>query len=291
MEIRIEVPESFNFKRTVLSHGWCELKPFEFDRASFTLKRVVDLGEHNPFTVEISQLDGSVAIKTPARLAKSRADRMSQAVRHMLRLDDDMEEFYRQVALDPAFQWIAAEGAGRLLRAPTVFEDLVKMVCTTNCSWALTEVMVTQLVHSLGRKTADGRYSFPAPEAMARMPESFYRKVVRAGYRAPYLRELARKVASGKLDVEGWLTSQKAGIELKREIKVVKGVGDYTAENMLKLLGRYHGLALDSWVRGRYSELHARGRRVPDNKIERHYRSFGDWSGLVLWCDVTRDWL
>ena len=177
------------------------------------------------------------------------------------------------------------------MRGPTVFEDLVKMICTTNCSWALTEIMVTQLVRTLGRKTRDGRHSFPTPEAMARMPESFYRKVVRAGYRAPYLRELARKVASGELDVEGWLTTQKAGPDLKREIKAVKGVGDYTAENMLKLLGRYHGLALDSWVRGRYSELHARGRRVPDKKIERHYRSFGDWSGLVLWCDVTRDWL
>jgi len=291
MEIRIEVPASFNFKRTVLSHGWCELKPFEFDRASFTLRRVVHLPEGDPVTIKICQLDGAVAIKSPVRLAKTRAEQVRQAVRHMLRLDDDMEEFYRQVALDPAFQWIATEGAGRMLRGPTVFEDLVKMICTTNCSWALTEIMVTQLVRTLGRKTRDGRHSFPTPEAMARMPESFYRKVVRAGYRAPYLRELARKVASGELDVEGWLTTQKAGPDLKREIKAVKGVGDYTAENMLKLLGRYHGLALDSWVRGRYSELHARGRRVPDKKIERHYRSFGDWSGLVLWCDVTRDWL
>src|SRR5262252_1068830 len=177
MDIRIEVPASFNFKRTVLSHGWCELKPFEFDRASFTLRRVVHLPEGDPVTIKICQLDGTVAIKSPVRLAKTRAEQVRQAVRHMLRLDDDMEEFYRQVALDPAFQWIADEGAGRLLRAPTVFEDLVKMVCTTNCSWALTEVMVNQLVHNLGRKTGDGRRSFPTPEAMARMPESFYRKV------------------------------------------------------------------------------------------------------------------
>src|SRR5215831_3915632 len=258
MEILIEVPPTFNFKRTVLSHGWCELKPFEFDALSFKLIRVIDLPERDPVTVEVRQVDGAVAIKGPFRLVKANAKRVQQAVRHMLRLDDNMDEFYNQVASDPAFQWIAAEGAGRLLRAPTVFEDLVKMVCTTNCSWALTEIMVNQLVHNLGRKTGDGRRSFPTPEAMARMPESFYRKVVRAGYRAPYLRELARKVASGELDVEGWLTTEKAGPDLKREIKAVKGVGDYTAEIMLKLLGRYHGLALDSWVRGRYSELHAR---------------------------------
>src|SRR5215831_369253 len=98
MEIRIEVPVSFNFKRTVLSHGWCELKPFEFDRASFMLRRVVDLGDGDPVTVEISQFDGVVAIKSPVRLARTRADRVRRAVRHMLRLDDDMDEFYRQVA-------------------------------------------------------------------------------------------------------------------------------------------------------------------------------------------------
>ena len=274
-----------------MSHGWCELKPFEFDTASFKLTRVIDLVAGDPVTIEVQQLDGTVAIKSPAKLSKSNATHVGRAVRHMLRLDDDMEGFYREVAVDPAFSWIAAEGAGRLLRAPSVFEDLVKMVCTTNCSWALTEVMVSQLVSTLGRKAKDGRYSFPTPEAMARVPESFYRKVVRAGYRAPYLKELARQVASGALNVEGWLKSDKSGQDLKREIKAVKGVGDYTAENMLKLLGRYHGLALDSWVRGKYSRLHAKGREVSDKRIERHYRRFGDWSGLVLWCDMTRDWL
>src|SRR5262249_42021078 len=158
MEIRIELPPSFNFKRTVLSHGWCELKPFEFDAQSFRLRRVLDLPDSDPVTVEVWQVDGAVAIKSPVRLAKANAKRVQRAVRHMLRLDDNMDEFYSQVASDPAFNWIATEGAGRLLRAPTVFEDLVKMVCTTNCSWALTEVMVNQLVRTLGRKAGDGRY-------------------------------------------------------------------------------------------------------------------------------------
>ena len=31
---------------------------------------------------------------------------------------------------------------------------------------------------------------------------------------------------------------------MKKEIKKIKGVGDYAAENLLKLLGRYDGLAL-----------------------------------------------
>src|SRR6266545_2400997 len=45
----------------------------------------------------------------------------------------------------PDLRWALARGAGRLLRSPTVFEDAVKTLCTTNCSWALTRLMVERL--------------------------------------------------------------------------------------------------------------------------------------------------
>ena len=84
------------------------------------------------------------------------------------------------------------------------------MICTTNCSWALTLKMVTGLVENLGRESDDGRESFPNAEAMAAMPLKFFVDEVRAGYRAPYLKELADRVASGELNVEEWLTSELA---------------------------------------------------------------------------------
>jgi N-glycosylase/DNA lyase len=154
--------------------------------------------------------------------------------------------------------------------------------------------MVTGLVRGLGRAGRDGRHSFPTPEAMALAPEKFYRDVVRAGYRAPYLKELAERVASGDLDVESWLTSELSTDELRREMKRVKGVGDYAAENLLKLVGRYDCLALDSWVRAKFARTRNPGgaRRASDDaKIARYYSRFKHWRGLALWCDMTRDWL
>ena len=38
-----------------------------------------------------------------------------------------------------------------------------------------------------------------------------------------------------------WLTSDLPTAELLKQIKGVKGAGDYAAENLLKLLGRYDG--------------------------------------------------
>ena len=291
MILTIPTPSTFNFKRTVISHGWCELLPFAIDRERWILCRTLDLGARPPVTVTLSAAKRSVQITTSRTIGKQATAAVLNQVRHILRLDDDLKPFYQTMKEDPEFAWVSAQGAGRMLRSPTVFEDLVKMICTTNCSWALTEKMVTGLVENLGRKSSNSHRTFPTPEAMALMPEKFYVKEVRAGYRASYLKELADRVASGELHVESWLTSSLPTLALIKEMKGVKGVGDYAAENLLKLLGRYDGLALDSWTRTKFYSVRNNGRKAADKKIARYYSRFNEWRGLALWCDMTRDWL
>ena len=291
MEILIKTPKNFSFRRTVMSHGWCVLPPFEFDKTAWSLVRVLGDDEITPITVTISAVGNDLKVATSGRVGKPATENIIRHVRHIFRLDDDMNQFYRDISDEPEFAWIAAEGAGRLLRSPTVFEDLVKMICTTNCSWALTEKMVSGLVRSLGREANDGRKSFPTPEAMARQRLKFFTDKVRAGYRAPYLKELAQRVASGALDVESWSSSDLPVDELLKEMKSVKGVGNYAAENLLKLIGRYDGLALDSWTRAQFARARNNGRVASDKKIARFYARFNSWRGLVLWCDMTRHWL
>ncbi len=275
----------------MISHGWSELLPFEFDREGWTLTRVIDLENAIPVVVKISGTTRELRINTTARLSKSAAAKIVRDVRHMFRLDDDMTTFYRTMSGDPDFSWIADHGAGRMLRSPSVFEDLVKMICTTNCSWALTDKMVSNLVAGLGRESGDGRRTFPTPEAMALMPLKFYVNEVRAGYRAAYLKELADRVAAGELNIAEWLTTDLPTPELIKTMKSVKGVGDYAAENLLKLVGRYDGLALDSWTRAKFANVRNRGRKASDKRISRFYSRFNSWRGLALWCDMTRDWM
>ena len=291
MKVTISTPENFNFRRTVMSHGWCVLPPFEFDKVKWTLARVIDVGPTKPLTVTISSAKRAIVIKTSRAVRKRATEKIIRDVRHMFRLDDNMGEFYQRVSNEPEFAWIPVEGAGRLLRSPTVFEDLVKMICTTNCSWALTEKMVKGLVNELGSESDDGRKSFPNAEAMAQKSAKFFRDKIRAGYRAPYLKELAQRVASGALDVESWLTTDLPTKDLMNEIKSVKGAGNYAAENLLKLLGRYDGLALDSWTRAQFSRARNNGRAASDKRISRFYARFNSWRGLALWCDMTKSWL
>ena len=71
------------------------------------------------------------------------------------------------------------------------------MLLTTNCSWEATRGMVRRLIELA---SSDGR-SFPGPDAVARFSPSTLRNRVRCGYRARSLSRLARRVASGRLDL------------------------------------------------------------------------------------------
>lgn len=251
-----------------------------------------ELDDSRAVSASIDSSGNTINVSIASRkLNKRSIQKIERDVRHMFRLDEDMSDFYRVMSSDPSLAWIEKAGAGRMLRSPTVYEDLVKTICTTNCSWGLTVKMVAGLTNNLGVQTDDGLRAFPSAQAMANAPAWFYRDEMRAGYRAPYFKELAERVASGKLDVECWLNSDLPTDELKREMKSVKGVGDYAAENLLKLVGRNDVLALDSWLRSQYAAIHNKGRACSDKKIERHYRRFATWRGLALWCDMTRDWI
>jgi len=279
----ISTPKGFNFGLTVRSHGWYNLAPFFYDATRNTLSYTFAGTKGKPVAAVISEVRNGVRID----LDRAVPDRsgIEEKVRHILRLDDELNAFYEGCCTGTEFDWVRKRGAGRLLRSPTVYEDLVKTLCTTNCSWALTEKMVSNLVDMLG-----GGSHFPDPETMAAQDEKFYRNEIKAGYRSPFFVELARSVASKSVDPEEWLTSELPTDELKKQIKSVKGVGDYAAENMLKLLGRYDGLALDSWLRGQFYKKHNSGKVCSDKKIEKRYSKYGEWMGLAIWCDMTEDW-
>jgi len=288
----LEKPANFSFKYTVFSHGWYDLQPFELDKENWRLSYVFsDENNIERTAATVWETENTLRIEVSGnRVTETFKKKILRDVRHILRLDDDLSEFYKLAKPNKEFAWIAGNNAGRLLRSPTVFEDLVKTVCTTNCSWALTKKMVANLVEKLGEKTVGGKNTFPTPEKMANVTAEFYRAEIRAGYRAPYFAELAEKVASGKINPESWLQTNLSTSELKREMKQIKGVGNYAAENLLKLVGRYDGLALDSWLRAQFYKKHAGEKVCADKDIESFYERFGDWRGLALWCDMTEKW-
>jgi len=282
--------EPVDLARTLASHGVATLPPQLVDQAAGTLETTLSLGGGQARTIRIrAGRVGHVAVEVLGS-APSAADRTLLATaRRLLNLDRDLSRFYAMAAADPSLAW-AASGAGRMLRSPTVFEDVVKTVCTTNCAWSATVRMVTRIVADLGDPAPDGRRAFPAPAALTGAGEAFFRDEVRAGYRGKYLLRLASDAADGTLDLERLRDPELPDSEVMQCLLALPGVGPYAAAHvMLTSLGRYRQLILDSWTRPTYARLN--GRKATDRGIERRFRKFRDYAGLAFWLYLTRDWV
>lgn len=295
-DIRLEGPggEPVDLLRTITSHGVADLPPGRVDEDARAYTTTLALPTSRPRTVTIR--DGRpgyarVEVEVEGREPGARAARdLAAAVRQILNLDEDLSEFYSLVRDDPELSW-AAGGAGRMLRTPTVYEAAIKTVCTTNVAWSATVRMVTALVGNLGEQAAGTEArAFPTAEAMAARPESFYRGVVRAGYRSAYLRALAVGVAGGAIELEDLgASTDLTDDEVAVRLLTLPGIGPYGAAHMMMLLGRHSRLILDSWTRPKYASV--RGRKASDKTIERRFRRYGRYAGLAFWLYLTRDWV
>jgi 3-methyladenine DNA glycosylase/8-oxoguanine DNA glycosylase len=113
-----------DFARTIVSHGVAELLPNKVDLEGRTLETTLPV-KRGARTVRITADKTELKVEVTAG---SIAPQLAQTVAHMFRLDEDLSAFYELVS-DDELAWCAL-GAGRMLRAPTVFEDVVKTNCT-----------------------------------------------------------------------------------------------------------------------------------------------------------------
>jgi N-glycosylase/DNA lyase len=270
------------------------------DEQTRTLEITIPIAGARPRTVRVSNGNdgrGTVTILGPAPSERT-ATRALAAVEHVLRLDADLSRFYELAQGDPDLAW-ATSGAGRMVRSPTVFEDVIKTICTTNCTWSATKRMVGALVEHLGAPAQgaprDGPYgrAFPTPPAMAQAGEGFYRGVARTGYRGPHLLSTARSVSDGDLDLEALGRASPEDLpdtEVERRLLALPGVGPYAAAHVMLTLGRYSKLVLDAWTRPAYAR-HVGRKTVSDAAMARRFKRYGPYAGLAFWLILTRDWV
>jgi N-glycosylase/DNA lyase len=270
----------------VLSHGWCRLLPLRWDEEGAVLSRTEQLGS------QVVELDICQAgeraldctVQSAAPLSATDRDELTARLRWMLSLDQNLDEFYRLCAAEPKLAHVPREAKGRILRSPSLFEDTVKCICTTNTTWAQTKGMVRRLVEQLGAPGPLDEYrAFPTPEAVTAASEGVLKDQVRLGYRAPYVHQLATAVACGELDLESLRTSDEPTPELRKRLLAIKGVGPYAAATLLNLLGRYDHIGVDTWARKLVSGQFHDGQPVTEADIQAAFESFGPWRALAFY--------
>ena len=295
----------FDFAGTAYSHGWVVLAPHRWDAESATLERIHRLSSSRVVRLELAGVgpgdeeakhgeaepgdaDVGVLVEHRGRLGEAARTEIEAAVTRMLRLDEDLSGFY-ELCDRRGEPWTrVTSGLGRLLRSPGFFEDVVKTICTTNIQWGGTRRMVEGLVEVFGEPwPADPtRRAFPTAEAIAAVSGAAFAGRTALGYRAPYVHELARRVAGGELDLEALASSDLPTPELRRELLSIKGVGSYASATLLMLLGRYDELAVDSVFRDFVAGRYFGGEPPSEEEARAVYEGWGEWKYLAYWFDV-----
>jgi 3-methyladenine DNA glycosylase/8-oxoguanine DNA glycosylase len=285
--IRLTLPAQppFSLSAVVSSHGWAQLLPFGIDSRSGELSRVERLQTGRVIEMQVDELSDAVSVDVPGPLDEVERQEVVRKTGWMLELDRDLSSFYDLARNEPKLAHVEAQAKGRILRSPTLFEDVVKTILTTNTRWSGTIRMVEALVSQFGSPLPrdSTRHAFPTPEQLADTNAQMLRSAARLGYRAPYVVALARDVASGTLDLEGLRVADIPTTELRKRLLAIKGVGDYAAASVLMLLGRYDFVPVDSWALSMVSREWYGGEPIERAEVEARFEHWGMWKGLVYW--------
>jgi 3-methyladenine DNA glycosylase/8-oxoguanine DNA glycosylase len=284
MKFTLPARKPFNFLSVVRSHGWYQLAPFHFDEDTNTLYYVLQLA--NGRVIELKLREGVDGVNVESlKLDRAERKEVADKVTWMFGLDLDFARFYRAARGEPKLIGAKKRSLGRVLRSPTIFEDVIKTILTTNTLWTATKNMTRKLVNQFGAplEGSTEKRAFPSPASIAASSPDFLKEAIRVGYRAPALYQLAVRVASGQLDLESFKTSPMPTLELRKHLMTINGVGPYAAANLLMILGRHDFIPIDSYALKMVSHEWYRGQPISAKEVERRFEQWGEFKGLAFW--------
>ena len=292
-EIVLSVKTPYILHSTLRSHGWVSLLPNIPDEEMESFSRVERLSTGSVVDLHVASLRSKlpkilVTVKHEDVFLQIEQNETIKRVRYMLRLDENLQGFYALCQKKGGKWKNFTEGRGYLFRSPEIFEDLVKVICTTNIQWGGTQRMVKCLVDSFGFPFPGdpALLSFPTPESITSLSLEEFKVRVRLGYRAGYIYELCTRITSGDLNLKKLLDVSAPTEEIKKRLTAIKGVGNYAAASMLMLLGRYDQIPVDTVFRSFMKNKYFQDKQFSEEEGLRVYEEWGQWKYLAYWNEM-----
>jgi len=284
MTFSLTPPSTFSLPAVVRSHGWIQMSPFA-ETPDHGLSYVIRLDTGKVLLFEVHAHPGTLAVDSSELLSNTEQTELSCHITWMLGMHQEFSEFYAMARAEPKLARMVERQAGRVLRSPTLFEDVIRTILTTNTLWKHTLRMCLELTTRFGNSIScdPDLHAFPTPERLARLDETTLREECRMGYRAPYVAELAQRMATGDLELEVLKTCSLSTPELRKELMNIKGVGGYAAANLLMLLGRYDYVPVDSWALKVVSNEFFNGEKITPRQVLETFERWGKYQGLAYW--------
>jgi len=207
-------------------------------------------------------------------------------VRRLLGLDLDLAGFYRMAKADPALATLIEPLYGlRPTLSPTPFEMLVGSITAQQVNLSFAFACRARLVRRFGTPVKVGRdtvWAFPDPARLAAARVREMRALKYSTRKAEYIRDLARAIVSGALDLEA-LCAAESALVIER-LTALRGLGRWTADWFLaRCLGRGEVCpAGDLAVRKAFVHYYGRGRALAEDTIRRRAHAWGEHQNLAV---------
>lgn len=140
---------------------------------------------------------------------------------------------------------IESEKGIRILKQEP-FEALISFIISANNNIPRIKAIINRLCENFGEKI-DGGYAFPTAEVLAtKTPEEL--SILRAGFRAKYIIDASKKVASGEVVLEEIYNMPLD--EAREKLKTIIGVGDKVADcTLLFGFNKLDAFPKDVWIK------------------------------------------
>jgi 3-methyladenine DNA glycosylase/8-oxoguanine DNA glycosylase len=281
--LTLATPPGFDLKTAVCSYGYFMLAPNRWEPEHDRFVRVMSDSNDHPIIVTVTQRkDRALSLRTDTRITRTLRTPLLAGLSRTLRVSEDFKAFHK---LHPQAR---RARFGRLLRSPTLFEDIVKTITGCNVAWSSTIRMNQLLCEKLGHG------AFPSPTQLAAVTPDWLKENCKVGYRADRIVRLARAIVDGSLDLNALENHTGTTDELLKQLKTIHGIGDYAAANIAQHLGRYNALAIDSETYRHFRQYHHIA--TPDNPqrlhetIRKHYARFAPYQFLAYWYELWTDY-
>lgn len=136
------------------------------------------------------------------------------------------------------------------------WEAICSFIISQNNNIPRIKGIIERLCESFGERVGES-YTFPSADVLANKTLDDL-SVLRAGFRAKYILDAAKKVSTKEVDIEKIKTMNFE--EAKTELLKIKGVGEKVAQcSLLYGFGRVEAFPQDVWVKRIVSELYPEG--------------------------------
>jgi 3-methyladenine DNA glycosylase/8-oxoguanine DNA glycosylase len=247
------------------------------------LERLLHRGAE-PVRVRVAQTAPDAVLFGACSHSADAARHAIERMRFALGVDDDLSDFYRELAGDPLIgRSVRRRPWLRVRRRPEPFEALAWAICEQLIEYERAAAIQRRIVAAFGPRCAEGSglRDVPSPATLAGVAPARLESFDLAGSRARLLVRAAREVASGRVDLHD-ADHERAW----RRLRAIPGIGPWTIE-MLALIGQGRhdqlpasDLGLLKYVGRRLSGGDRRA-RASEEDVRSFFAPYGRWAGLA----------